>query len=45
MWHLKENNPDIPNNAFMCLGNGKITCSVCKVCWRKNVRSVVFKQH
>ena len=25
MWHLKENNPDIPNNAFMCPGNGKIT--------------------
>lgn len=40
-----ENNPDIPNNTFICPGNGKTTCSACKVCWRKNVKSVVFKQH
>jgi hypothetical protein len=41
----KELNPDIPKNAFVCPGNGNITCSACKVCFNKRAKSVVFHQH
>lgn len=40
----KRLNPDIPNNAFICPAK-EMTCSACGVCWNKNVKSVVFKQH
>ena len=46
----KSINPDIPQNAYECKGNPdpkdqEHTCSICQMCWRKNVKSVVFKQH
>ena len=45
----KRLNPDIPKNAFRCPTNGKklgeITCSMCKACWNKKIKNVVFEQH
>lgn len=45
----KRLNPDIPKNAFRCPSNGKklgeITCSMCKACWNKKLKNVVFEQH
>lgn len=36
--------PEIPKNSFHCPGR-KSTCSVCKVCWNKKVKSVYFDEH
>lgn len=45
----KRFNPQIPENAFRCPSNGKklgeITCSMCKACWNKKLKNVVFAQH
>ena len=46
----KSLNPEIPKNAWVCDGTAdqddwKHTCSVCKMCFNKKVKSVVFKQH
>lgn len=42
-------NPDIPKDAFRCPSSGKklgeITCSMCKACWKKDIKAVVFQQH
>ena len=38
-------NPKLPTKSFVCPGTGKITCSCCKVCWQKKVKSVTFHQH
>ena len=37
--------PQLPSKAFKCPGNGKITCDKCGVCFNKNVKGVIFKQH
>ena len=45
----KRLNPKIPKTAFRCPTNGKrlgeITCSMCKKCWNKKLKAVVFEQH
>lgn len=46
----KSLNPEIPRNAYRCKGtpdpkDQEHTCSICQMCWRKNVNSVVFDQH
>ena len=45
----KRLNPDIPKNGFRCPTNGKklgeITCSMCKACWNKKIKNVIFEQH
>ncbi len=42
-------NPDIPRSALSCPSNGKklgeVTCSMCKACWNKNLKSVYFEEH
>lgn len=40
-------NPQIPTCAFQCNGGTKteITCSSCQMCFRKEVKFVVFNQH
>ena len=40
----KRMNPDFPKNAFVCPGK-ESTCSMCGVCWKKNLKAVIFKQH
>ena len=37
-------NPEFPKNAFRCPMR-ESTCSACKVCWNKNLKAVIFKQH
>ena len=45
----KRLNPEIPDKAFRCPSIGKklgtITCSMCKRCWNKKLKAVVFEQH
>ena len=46
----KNLNPEIPKNAYRCRGTAnpndpEHTCSICQMCWRKNVQNVVFNQH
>lgn len=46
----KSLNPEIPKNAYRCKGTAdpkdqEHTCSICQMCWRKNVKNVVFGQH
>lgn len=40
----KRMNPDFPKNSFRCPMK-ESTCSACKVCWNKNLKAVIFKQH
>ena len=40
----KRMNPEFPKNAFRCPMK-ESTCSACKVCWNKNLKAVIFKQH
>lgn len=40
----KRMNPDFPKNSFRCPMR-ESTCSACKVCWNKNLKAVIFKQH
>lgn len=40
----KRMNPDFPKNVFRCPMK-ESTCSACKVCWNKNLKAVIFKQH
>lgn len=42
-----DKNPIFPNKTFSCpaIGGSPITCSSCKVCWNKAVKSVKFHQH
>lgn len=37
--------PEIAQNAFWCEGTGKTSCSMCRACWNKKIKQVVFKQH
>ena len=41
----KTKNPSIPRNAFKCKGGSEYTCTTCRMCFKKEVISVVFKQH
>lgn len=45
----KRLNPEIPDKAFRCPSIGKklgtITCSMCKKCWNKNTKTIVFAEH
>ena len=41
----KTKNPAIPRNAFKCKGGAENTCTTCRMCFKKEVQSVVFKQH
>lgn len=41
----KTKNPSIPRNAFKCKGGEENTCTTCRMCFKKEVTSVVFKQH
>lgn len=41
----KAKNPDIPRNAFKCNGGKEYTCTTCRMCFMKQVKSVVFGQH
>lgn len=38
-------NPFIPSNAYKCKGGKEYTCTMCQVCFKKQVQAVVFKQH
>ena len=40
----KRMNPEFPKNSFRCPMK-ESTCSACKVCWNKNLKAVIFKQH
>lgn len=40
----KRLNPEFPKNSFRCPMR-ESTCSACKVCWNKNLKAVIFKQH
>lgn len=40
----KRMNPNFPKNSFRCPMR-ESTCSACKVCWNKNLKAVIFKQH
>lgn len=45
----KRLNPNFPEDMFNCPCNnkklGKITCSMCKACWNKNMKHVLFTEH
>lgn len=40
----KRLNPELPKNAFVCPGR-ESTCSACGVCFSKNVKAVIMKEH
>lgn len=40
----KRMNPDFPKNTFVCPGK-ESTCSMCRACWNKKLKAVLFKQH
>lgn len=42
-----RNNPTFPSNTVSCPNqkDKTITCSTCRLCWNKNVSSVVFQEH
>ena len=43
----KTLNPDFPKNCVSCANqlDKTITCSTCRICWKKNIQNVKFKQH
>ena len=45
----KRLNPDFPKDSLNCPCNnkklGQITCSMCKACWNKKLKSVIFAEH
>lgn len=43
----KEKNPDFPENYTTCPNqqDKTVTCTVCRKCWNKKIKTVVFKQH